>query len=445
MKKLITFLMMTLLILSVIGCTAPQQTETQTTDATQQPQATEAAAQESTEPINLVIDSWRTDDISAWQDFVIPAYEATHPNVKITFDAISNSEYTTVLSTKLQGGAAGDIIMCEPYDSRISLYQDGYLVKLNDLPGLDADTDHYDEFALSAWSTDDGDLYAIPLAAVSHGFMYNKTMFDSLGLTAPKTVDEFFQVCKAIKDAGYTALALGSSEEWIGNVYAYSIVCPTFTKGEEGRLGLINGTAKFTDPGFVQAFQFIQDWIPYLPDGYQTLNYSDMCTLFATQQTLMMPCGSWDISVMKNLVGDQFEYSAFQVPDAGYGQYVCFHPDNGLALNAASPNQEAAIEFLQWTTTEDFAKIWNAALPGFFTLSKHSVQLDNPLANEMLSWATTADGASPRVAYQYLSRNFNTDNEIARVTTLMLLGEMDAQTAANTLQTNFAAGYTPKG
>ncbi len=391
--------------------------------------------------IELTIDSWRTDDIAAWQDIVIPAFEASHPNIKVTFNAINNAEYTTVLTTRLQGGAAGDIIMCEPYDSRISLFKEGYLADLSEAKGLE----HFEDFALSAWSTDEGELYAVPLAAVTHGFMYNKTVFDELGLSAPETVEEFFAVCDAIKEAGYTPIAFGAAEEWVPNVYAYSIVCPTFTKGEEGRQGLIHGTAAFTDEGFVNAFKFIEDWIPYLPDGYQAVTCSDMYTLFATQQCLIMPAGSWDISVMNNMVAGDFELGAFQTPDAGEGKYVCFHPDNALSLNNASPNKEAALEFIEWTTTEEFAKVWNAALPGFFTLTDYSVALDDPLANEMLSWASTADGAAPRVAYQYISRDFNTDNEIARVTTLMLLGEMSAEEAAQTLQDGFAAGYTPIG
>lgn len=436
MKKLLALILSLLMLLSLSACgssdTKPEAEPAQDGSAA-------STAPQASDVVEITIDSWRTDDIAAWEDVIIPAFEASHEGIKVKFNAINNAEYTTVLTTRIQGGAAGDIIMCEPYDSRISLYTDGYLANLNEIDGLETEG-IYEDFALSAWSTDDGDLYGLPLAAVSHGFLYNKTVFDQLGLEIPDTVDEFFQLCEKIKEAGYTPIALGAAEEWIPNVYAYSIVCPTFTKGEEGRQGLINGTASFTDQGFVEAFQFIEDWIPYLPEGYAALGSSDMYTMFATQQCLMMPAGSWDISVMDNMIQGSFEFGAFPVPDAGYGKYVCFHPDNALSLNTASANMDAAIEFLKWTTTEEFAQLMANALSGFYPMSTYPVTIDNAVANEMLSWASTLDGASPRIAYQYISRDFNTDNEIARVTTLMLLGEMDAQTAAETLQNNFSAG-----
>jgi raffinose/stachyose/melibiose transport system substrate-binding protein len=336
--------------------------------------------------------------------------------------------------------------MVEPYDYRISLFKEGYLVNIGGIDAIDADEEHYDEFALSAWSTDEGELFALPLAAVSHGFIYNKTKFDELGFKAPKTTDEFFALCKQIEDAGYVALAMGSADEWVANVYGYSIVAPTFTKGEEGRQGLINKTAKFTDEGFLDAWKFLDGWKEYMPEGYEGIGYSDMTTMFSTGQALMMSAGSWDVSVMGGLVGDSFEVAGFQTPvmKEGDDNYVCFHPDNALALNAASPDQEAAIEFLQWTTTEEFAKLWNNALPGFFTLSKHSVELSNPLAQEMFSWATIAKGASPRIAYQYISRgDFNTDSEIARLTTLMFMGELTPEEVATQVQEGFDKSYTP--
>ncbi len=35
----------------------------------------------------LVIESWRNDDISVWQDVIIPAFNAQHPDIEVTFPA----------------------------------------------------------------------------------------------------------------------------------------------------------------------------------------------------------------------------------------------------------------------------------------------------------------------------------------------------------------------
>ena len=58
--------------------------------------------------------------------------------------------------------------------------------------------------------------------------------------------------------------------------------------------------------------------------------------------------GSWDIPFFES-EAPEFEWSIFPVPaPEGKEQYVTFHLDAGMGLNAASPNQEAAKVFLDW-------------------------------------------------------------------------------------------------
>ena len=33
----------------------------------------------------LVIESWRNDDLPIWQEKIIPAFEAAHPDIKLKF------------------------------------------------------------------------------------------------------------------------------------------------------------------------------------------------------------------------------------------------------------------------------------------------------------------------------------------------------------------------
>jgi raffinose/stachyose/melibiose transport system substrate-binding protein len=65
----------------------------------------------------LTIESWRTDDLAIWQDKIIPAFNAKYPDIKVTFAPTKPDEYNGVLNTKLQGGTAGDLITCRPFDA----------------------------------------------------------------------------------------------------------------------------------------------------------------------------------------------------------------------------------------------------------------------------------------------------------------------------------------
>ena len=36
--------------------------------------------------VTLAIESWRNDDLAIWQETIIPAFEAAHPGIKLSFN-----------------------------------------------------------------------------------------------------------------------------------------------------------------------------------------------------------------------------------------------------------------------------------------------------------------------------------------------------------------------
>src|SRR5688500_9742268 len=97
--------------------------------------ATMTVAQD--EQVTLTIESWRNDDLSIWNDLIIPAFEAAHPNINVEFAPTAPTEYNAALNAKLEGGTAGDLITCRPFDQSLQLYDQGYLANLSDLPGME--------------------------------------------------------------------------------------------------------------------------------------------------------------------------------------------------------------------------------------------------------------------------------------------------------------------
>ncbi|MGE3292983.1 MAG: sugar ABC transporter substrate-binding protein, partial [Geminicoccaceae bacterium] len=67
----------------------------------------------------LVIESWRNDDLSIWQEKIIPAFEAGNPDIKVKFQPTAPREYDAALRAKLDGGTAGDLITCRPFDAAL--------------------------------------------------------------------------------------------------------------------------------------------------------------------------------------------------------------------------------------------------------------------------------------------------------------------------------------
>jgi raffinose/stachyose/melibiose transport system substrate-binding protein len=412
-----------------------------TAAATTAPAATQAGGT-SGDKVTVTIESWRNDDLKIWSDTIIPAFEAKNPNIHVVFAPTAPTEYNAALNTKLEGGTAGDLVTCRPFDASLALFDKKQLASLNDLPGID----NFGAVAKSAWITDDGKtVFCVPMASVIHGFIYNKDAFDKLGLKPPTTQAEFMTVLDAIKkDGTYFPLALGTADQWEAATMGFQNIGPDYWKGEDGRQALIAGKAKFTDAAYVDTFKQLAAWKPYMPPGYEAQKYPDSQSMFTLGRAAIYPAGSWEISLFNTQA--KFKMGAFPppLPAAGATCYISDHTDIAMGLNAASKHPAEARKFLEWLTTPEFADLYSNALPGFFSLSNNKVTLKDPLAQEFLNWRSTCK-STIRNSYQILSRGEpNLENELWRLSAGVINGTITPEDAAKQAQDGLDKWYKPK-
>ena len=391
--------------------------------------------------VTITIESWRNDDLPIWNEKLIPAFEKANPGIKVVFAPSAPTEYDAALGAKLAAGSAGDLITCRPFDKSLELFNQGHLASLNDLSGME----NFSDVAKSAWQTDDGKAtFCVPMASVIHGFIYNKDAFDQLGITPPTTEAEFFAALDKIKEDGtYIPMAMGTKDLWEAATMGYQNIGPNYWKGEEGRLALIKGEQKLTDPQWVEPFATLAKWKPYLGDGFEAQSYPDSQNLFTLGRAAIFPAGSWEISVFNPQA--EFEMGAFPPPvkNAGDTCYISDHNDIGIGLNAKSANADAAKTFLTWVASPEFATIYANALPGFFSLSSTPVKMEDPLAQEFVSWRDKCK-STIRSTYQILSRGTpNLENETWVKSANVINGTETPEAAAAELQKGLDSWYKP--
>ncbi|MCC0038828.1 MAG: carbohydrate ABC transporter substrate-binding protein [Brucellaceae bacterium] len=394
------------------------------------------------EDVTLTVESWRNDDLSIWQDTIIPAFEAKHPGIKVKFTPSAPAEYNAVLNSKLEAGSAGDLITCRPFDASLALYDKGYLASLADLEGIK----NFSDVAKSAWITDDGaNPFCVPMASVIHGFIYNKAAFESLGIAVPQTEDEFFAALDKIKEDGnYIPMAMGTNDQWEAATMGYQNIGPNYWKGEEGRKALIAGTQKLTDDQWVAPYRTLAKWKDYLGDGFEAQTYPDSQNLFTLGRAAVYPAGSWEISGF-NTQAD-FEMGAFIPPVKAAGDpcYISDHTDIAIGMNAKTPHPDETRTFLNWVASPEFATLYANALPGFFPLSSEPVTLEDPLAQEFISWRQKCE-PTIRSTYQILSRGTpNLENETWNASANVIRGTESPEDAAKRLQDGLASWYEPQ-
>jgi raffinose/stachyose/melibiose transport system substrate-binding protein len=388
----------------------------------------------------LSIESWRNDDASIWKEKIIPAFMAKHPDITVEFNPTAPKEYNAALNARLEGGTAGDIITCRPFDASLELFNKGHLAGLNDLGSMA----NFADVAKSAWTTDDGKTtFCVPMASVIHGFIYNKDIFTELGLTEPKTEEEFLALLEKVKTSGkYTPLVMGTNDQWEAATMGFQNIGPNYWHGEDGRKKLIDGSGKLTDADYVNTFKALAKWSPYLGDGFKAQTYPDSQNLFGLGKGAVYAAGSWDISTFR---GQNVNMGAFKAPPpAGMADcYISDHTDIGIGMNAKSANAVDAKVFLDWIGSEEFAGIFANALPGFFPLSNSKVEIKDDVAQTFVSWRGQCK-STIRNSYQILSRGTpNLENEMWNVSAQVLNGAMTPEAAGAQLEDGLKKWYKP--
>ncbi|WP_221567705.1 ABC transporter substrate-binding protein [Alkalihalobacillus sp. TS-13] len=382
----------------------------------------------------LTIGSWRTEDKAAY-DKIIEAFNEEHPDIKIEFKPSKNTEYDTILNTALQSGEGPDIIQLRPYAPGMELAKAGYLEPLDDLEGIDTFTDD----TISAATSEDGKIYGVPLSLNSAQMFYNKKIFEEHGLEEPKTWDEFIDLNEKLKSEDVTPIALGTKEGWLLSL-AHSIVGPAHYGAGEFVEQITSGDKTFTSDEFVSSLEAMDELKKYFPDNYEGLGMEDIRTLFFTEEAAMFPLGSWEIEVLREM-NPELELGFFPMPSAeGKEPTMTTWVDGSYGINANSKNKEDAKKFLEFMTTEKFAKLFSdelariPAVPG--------VETEDELVTAMAE-ASNTDSTPYMMLVHFNKGNPTTKATLETELQGMYLGKQSSKDVAEKLQGNAETYFEP--
>ena len=136
---------------------------------------------------------------------------------------------------------------------------------------------------------------------------------------------------------------------------------------------------------------------------------------------------------------------AFMPPVAKDGDpcYISDHTDIAIGMNAKSAHPEETKKFLSWVASSEFAEMYANSLPGFFSLNSNPVKMQDPLAQEFVSWRDKCK-STIRSTYQILSRGTpNLENETWVESANVINGTDTPEAAAKKLQDGLDSWYKP--
>ncbi len=113
-----------------------------------------------------------------------------------------------------------------------------------------------------------------------------------------------------------------------------------------------------------------------------------------------------EISVFEPMINGAFEMGAFRVPkdNADDPCYISDHTDIGIGMNVATKYPEAVKIFLNWVATPEFATLYANNMVGFYPLAKIDYTIENPVAQEFLSWRKDCQSSIRIFRFHYWTR-----------------------------------------
>ena len=202
-----------------------------------------------------------------------------------------------------------------------------------------------------------GSLKAIPYQGYASGIVYNKAIFEEIGVQEPTTWDEFLTVCEKVKAAGYNPLALDSAYTTVNLGYHIARYL-----GQDGVKQLVNNGDWTENEAVLKMAKDMENLVSsgyfseYAPGAYPECENE-----IGYGETAMIVNATWIPSEVSNNTGCDLKWGMFPYPaveggvDGTEGMMV---GAQGMSINKKSKNAQAAFDLVMFITTGE----WDAKI-----------------------------------------------------------------------------------
>ncbi|MDQ1527597.1 MAG: raffinose/stachyose/melibiose transport system substrate-binding protein [Microbacteriaceae bacterium] len=292
------------------------------------------------------------------------AFEKKYPNVTLDYKYVSNSEYDQYNNTRLASGTAADVLMTNP--TRVQQWvKQGYLADLsnqswvkNVLPNV------------APFGEIKGKTYAFTQQNIPIGLYANLDILKKAGIdTVPQTWPEFVSALQNLKAANQPGLLLANQTGWTSEQISMALAASLVPNG----WGPNYDKGKSTwNPAFSPVIDRVKQLLTTglvdgkLMNGIEPFNVGN--SQFIAGKWAFTVMGAWELQAIKT--GAKFDFSLNPMPGgaAGTKPKSFTFVGSGWGVNAASPNQTAAKEYVAFMTDPKNDGGYLAAENSFSTL-----------------------------------------------------------------------------
>lgn len=289
----------------------------------------------------------RTDIVdSVFTQQYLPKFNAEYPNVKVTFEALT--DYEGEVRIRMNTKNYGDVLLIPN-----SITADQLPTFFEPLGTVEELGQKYRFVTEQSYQ---GQVYGLAITGNAQGIVYNKKVFEAAGVTAlPRTPDEFVAALTAVKDKTdavplYTNYAAGwPMTQWEGNRGSISADPDAVNKLATLDAPWAPGEEHHTIDSLL--YRVVNEGLT--EEDPTTTDWEQSKTLIAEGKIASMVLGSWAIVQMQEKAADAADIGYMPFPSAKDGVlHSTIGGDYKNAVNINSENKEAARAWVDWFADE---------------------------------------------------------------------------------------------
>ncbi|MEV0951272.1 ABC transporter substrate-binding protein [Promicromonospora sp. NPDC050249] len=301
-------------------------------------------------------------------DALVEAFEAENPDVSVTVEIRpGGTEGDNLIKTRLSTGEMADVFFYNSGSLLQALNPDSSLVDLSDEEWVGSLTEEF----VPVVSTENG-TYGAPLgASFAGGIVYNKPLYEELGLTVPTTWDEFMANNEKIaaEGDGVAPVIQTYGETWTSQLFVLGDFANVLAVDPEWAEQYTAHQRSYAEEPALLGFQHQQEVAEagYFNEDFASATFPDGARMVAEGEGAHYPMLSNVIqTVMQNTPDgvDDLGFFALPAEEAENTQATIWQP-NALYVPRSTEGAEleAAKAFVAFANSDAGCEIQNEMLP----------------------------------------------------------------------------------
>lgn len=366
MKKTLSILLALLVVLAAFsGCKSDDQGNASTPSA--ESGSTQSAAEEPKLEGKIVFATHMTDKADTVIADLAQEFMDAHPGTEIEIEAVKDAAQS--LGPRITAGEAPDIYFGLNGFKKSDFER--YFLPIDDL-GFNPDNCYVQ-------TGNDGKVYGLVSSVAYNGVTYNKKVFEELDLEIPTTLEEFYDVCEAIKQSGRVPVGSNFKDQWPLQYFCIAYY-PQVTGWSDYYHRLLETGLFPKDGATTEGLKIMRELNErgYLDEDLTSTNWDQFQKDMATGDTVMCYMGTWIAPQIVDKGANEEDIGVFPFPGVKYQDVGC---DYRYGVSKDTQNPDLAKAFLKFLWTDGK---FTEAIEGITPII--GAEVDDPFVDELLSY-----------------------------------------------------------